>query len=299
MKYNISKDFNRCKIMRMPFFSLILYISRIPQDIMFKLTKISKDIKLKKYTLDNKLNVYIFEPKNNKGDIPCLFYFHGGAFGYKAASHHKKLACIYAKEVGIKVVLVDYSLLPRNTYPKALEDVLYTYKWIYKKHKELQIDKNRIAVGGDSAGAVLATYLCNGKEVDKLCAQMLVYPVTDANMETESMKKYDDTPMWNSKNNKRMWSMYLKNTNIIQRKEASPMQASLSNDIPNTYIEVAEFDCLHDEGINYFKRLLDRGVKVELNETYGTVHGYDMVLNSKITKESVSKRIKFLKENMF
>lgn len=295
MKYNINKDFNRCKIMRIPFCSLILYLSRVPQDIMFKLTKIPQDIKSKKYTLDNKLNVYIFEPINNKGNIPCLLYFHGGGFVYKAASHHKKLACIYGKEVGIKVVLV----LPRNTYPKALEDVLYTYKWVYKNYKELKIDKYRIAVGGDSAGAVLATYLCNSKEVDKLCAQMLVYPVIDANMETESMKKYNDTPMWNSKNNKRMWSMYLKNTSTIQRKEASPMQASLSNNTPNTYIEVAEFDCLHDDGINYFKRLSKNGVKVELNETYGTVHGYDIVLNSKITKESVSKRIKFLKENMF
>ena len=265
MKYNINKDFNRCKIMRIPFCSLILYLSRVPQDIMFKLTKIPQDIKSKKYTLDNKLNVYIFEPINNKGNIPCLLYFHGGGFGYKAASHHKKLACIYAKKVGIKVVLVDYRLLPRNTYPKALEDAIYTYKWIYKKHKELQIDKDRIAVGGDSAGAVLATYLCNSKEVDKLCAQMLVYPVIDANMETESMKKYNDTPMWNSKNNKRMWSMYLKNTSTIQRKEASPMQASLSNNTPNTYIEVAEFDCLHDDGINYFKRLSKNGVKVELN----------------------------------
>ena len=299
MKYNINKDFNRCKIMRIPFCSLILYLSRVPQDIMFKLTKIPQDIKSKKYTSDNKFNVYIFEPINNKGNIPCLLYFHGGGFVYKAASHHKKLACIYGKEVGIKVVLVDYSLLPRNTYPKALEDMLYTYKWVYKNYKELKIDKDRIAVGGDSAGAVLATYLCNSKEVDKLCAQMLVYPVIDANMETESMKKYNDTPMWNSKNNKRMWSMYLKNTSTIQRKEASPMQASLSNNTPNTYIEVAEFDCLHDDGINYFKRLSKNGVKVELNETYGTVHGYDIVLNSKITKESVSKRIKFLKENMF
>ena len=76
MKYNINKDFNRCKIMRIPFCSLILYLSRVPQDIMFKLTKIPQDIKSKKYTLDNKLNVYQVPFQLQQLILPFLLQIH-------------------------------------------------------------------------------------------------------------------------------------------------------------------------------------------------------------------------------
>ena len=296
MKYNISKDFNKCKIIKIPFCKTILYMSRIPQELMLKLTSVPKDIEVKKYKLANNLKVEIFSPKMKK-DLPCLLCFHGGGFGFKAAPYHKKLACIYAKKANVNVVFPDYRLVPEYSYPYIKEDAINTYKWIYKNYKELGINKSKIIVGGDSAGAVLATYVC-GLENIKLSAQMLIYPVTDMKMESETMKKFTDTPMWNSKNNKIMWKLYLKNVNDKEKVEASPMQARLSKNIPNTYIEVAEYDCLHDDGINYFKRLSNNEIKVELNKTYGTIHGYDMILDSKITKANIEKRIKFLKENI-
>lgn len=294
MRYNIDKSFSKLKIIRIPFCKPILYMSRIPQEILLKLTSIPKDIEVKKYKIKNNLKVEIFSPKDKK-DLPCLLYFHGGGFGFKAAPYHKKLACIYAKKANINVVVPDYKLTPKYPYPYAKEDAINTYNWILENYKSLSINKEKITVGGDSAGAVLASYVSNLEDSDIL-AQMLIYPVTDVKMETSSMKKFIDTPMWNSKNNKKMWEFYLKGANKKQRLEVSPMQAKLPKNIPNTYIEVAEYDPLHDDGIEYYNRLLNNGAKVELNETSGTVHGYDMILNSKITKENIEKRINFLKE---
>ncbi len=296
MKYNIDKSFNKLKIVKIPFGKLILYMSRIPQDIMLKLVSVPKDIEVRKYKIENNLKVQIFSPKGKK-DLPCLLYFHGGGFGFKAAPYHKKLACIYAKKANINVVLPDYRLTPKYPYPYAKEDAINTYNWICENYKSLNINKEKIAVGGDSAGAVLATYICD-LENSNICCQMLIYPVTDVKMKSAFMEKFTDTPMWNSKNNGKMWELYLKGTDEKQKIEASPMQASLPKRIPNTYIEVAEYDPLHDDGIMYYNRLSNNGVKVELNETSGTVHGYDMILNSKITKNSIERRIKFLKENM-
>ena len=296
MKYNIDKSFNKLRIVKIPFCRPILYMSRLPQDIMFKLTRIPKDIEVKTYKLKNNLKVEIFSPSGKK-DLPCLLYFHGGGFGFKAAPYHKKLACIYAKKDNINVILPDYRLTPKYSYPYAKEDAINTYNWICKNCKELGINKEKVAVGGDSAGAVLATYICN-LENSNICCQMLIYPVTDAKMESASMEKFTNTPMWNSKNNIKMWEFYLKNVNEKQKEEASPMQAKMSQNIPNTYIEVAEFDPLHDDGIMYYNRLANNGIKVELNKTSGTVHGYDMILNSKITKQNIEKRVQFLKENM-
>lgn len=296
MKYNIDKSFNKLRIVKIPFCKPILYMSRLPQDIMLKLTKIPKDIEVKKYKIKNNLKVEIYSPKDKK-DLPCLLYLHGGGFGFKAAPYHKKLACIYAKNVNIKVVLPDYRLTPKYPYPYAKEDAINTYNWICENYKSLNINKEKIAVGGDSAGAVLATYICD-LENSNTCCQMLIYPVTDARMKSASMEKFTDTPMWNSKNNRKMWELYLKNADEKQKIDASPMQAKLPKKISNTYIEVAEYDPLHDDGIMYYNRLANNGVKVELNKTSGTVHGYDMILDSKITRENIEKRIKFLKENI-
>ena len=73
--------------------------------------------------------------------------------------------------------------------------------------------------------------------------------------------------------------MYLKNTPQNQWSNASPMQMSLPLEIPDTYIEAAEFDCLRDDSVSYASRLQNAGGKVTFIQTYGTVHGYDIVQN--------------------
>lgn len=73
------------------------------------------------------------------------------------------------------------------------------------------------------------------------------------------------------------------------------MHSSLPEEFPYTYIETAEYDCLHDEGIIYGKRLREAGADVEINETIGTIHGYDSAINTQIAVSNVKKRILFLK----
>ena len=90
---------------------------------------------------------------------------------------------------------------------------------------------------------------------------MLVYPLTDADMGTQSMRKYTDTPFWDSTYMSLMWDIYFgdQNKGAFEdktgcalkddlKKEALPMHNALPSSIPDTYIETAEFDCLHDEG---------------------------------------------------
>lgn len=74
------------------------------------------------------------------------------------------------------------------------------------------------------------------------------------------------------------------------------MHNQLPQIIPDTYIETAEIDCLHDEGIIYGKKLREAGVNVEINETKGTIHGYDVAINTQIATSNIEKRIRFLKK---
>ena len=81
------------------------------------------------------------------------------------------------------------------------------------------------------------------------------------------------------------------------KKESLPMYSSLPASIPDTYIETAEYDCLHDEGILYGHRLQKAGANVEYNDTKRTFHGYDMALDAQIVKEAVKRRLSFLRRH--
>lgn len=151
------------------------------------------------------------------------------------------------------MVFVDYRWAPRHAFPVGVEDCYAAFQWVYQKAEEIGIDPDKIAMGGDSAGGALAAAVClmaRDRKASKICFQMLIYPVTDARQVTESVKEFIDTPLWNGKQNQKMWKLYLGQGVHPNKAYASPMEAASFNNLPDAYIEVAEFDCLRDEGIH-------------------------------------------------
>lgn len=220
-----------------------------------------------------------------------ILYIHGGGFVFKGYSSHYHLCSIFADKCHCKVIYIDYRLAPKYKYPIPLNDCFSAYKWIIENADYLKIDINKIIVAGDSAGGCLAVDVSLKtiqENIIKPYYQMLIYPVLDKRMMTLSMNKYTDTPMWNAKLNKKMWTYYLGNREYI-----SPNERHDLSEIPSTYIEVAEFDCLHDEGIEFANKLLNSGVDVSLYETEKTMHGYD-IQKCDITNTAIRKRIEIL-----
>lgn len=157
--------------------------------IMYKFTKIPAGISNKHILIQGHNNlpykVDIYEPENTNENLPCLIYIHGGGFSYKAAPYHKQLACTYALKAHCRVYFPDYHLTPKYPYPAAYEDVLALYKHVMNK-------TDKIGVAGDSAGGTIAAMICNNYQKENIkqpCLQMLLYPVTDIDMQTDSMKK--------------------------------------------------------------------------------------------------------------
>lgn len=303
MKYNNINSELKPFARNVPYNKFIIKFANIFQSVSFYMTRVPKGIINKHITIKGykglKMRVEVFEPSNVNEKLPCLIYIHGGAFSYKASRYHKQLACMYAIKARCRVYFPDYHLTPRYPYPAAYADVLALYKYIMGNAEEFGIDNEKIGVAGDSAGALIAALICNRYDYEVLtkpCVQMLIYPVIDINMQTDSMEKFSDTPLWNSKNNKRMWTYFCRDLDIKDRYEASLMHSCLPQMMPDTYIETAEYDCLHDEGIIYGKRLQDAGVRVEINETAGTFHGYDSAINTNIAMRHIAKRILFLKK---
>jgi len=239
----------------------------------------------------------LIAPRGLDQEAPCLVYYHGGGFLFPAAGYHYKLAAEYAWSSRCRVLFVQYRLTPDHPFPIPAEDCYSAFCWAQEHADLLGIDRTQIGVGGDSAGGALAAAVClmardRGRALPLF--QMLIYPATDRRMCSQSNRRFTDTPMWNSKLSEKMWPIYLTDPSTPMLAYASPMEATDHSSLPPAYIETAEFDCLHDEGLDYARALEQAGVSVEVRETQGTVHGYDIVLNAPTTRASVAARNAFL-----
>ena len=304
LKYSINKELLEITKQKAPSNIKLYPLISFAMKYMFK-CKTDDDVDVLQYEIagyrDAKIKTYVIEPKGCKEILPCIVYFHGGGFILRASAAHYKIAKWYAQKVKCKIVYVDYRLAPKHPFPILVEDCYSAYQWTILNADKLGIDKNKIGIGGDSAGGNLAasvTIMLKDRKQKLPVGAMLIYPVMDRRMKTESMKRYIDTPVWNAKLSKMMWKAYLKDTNA-DVKYASPMEAESLSFFPRTYIEVAEYDCLHDEGIDFSDRLQQEGVKVELHEEKGTCHGFEMALKSTILKNAMERRVNWLKEILY
>lgn len=126
-------------------------------------------------------------------------------------------------------------------------------------------------------------------------AQMLLYPFVDRRMNTDSCRRYTDTPMCNNRDMRKYIKMYVKNLNTEQIPYLSPLEAPSLSDMPPAYVEVAQYDCLHDEGVNYANALKESSVPVELHEIESAMHGYDIAQDSELMNEIMEMRLRFLR----
>ena len=303
MKYKISKEFFPFSHFTPPISEKFLAMA-VPHMKTPKYIYKDKELDVSRHEVasydEKNIECFLMSPKSLPKNAPCLIYVHGGGFVLPAAGYHYKNAMRYAKEAACKVLFVNYRLAPENPHPVFFEDCFAAACWVYENADALGIDVSRIGIGGDSAGSTLAVGVCmmakDRNRTVKFIFQMLPYPYLDARNTSESCKKFTDTPMWNSSLSNRISPMTKADRSRPDFVYYSPVEAESFEGLPEAYIETAEFDCLHDDGILYAEKLRSAGIHVTLNETKGTMHGFDIVQNAKTTKAALEARIEFMKK---
>lgn len=302
MKYKISKEFFPFSHFTPPiserFLAMAVPHMKIPKSI-FK----DRGVDVSRHKVvsydGEEIECLLMSPKALGKNAPCLIYLHGGGFVLAAAGYHYKNAMRYAGEVGCKVVFVQYRLAPEHPHPVFFEDCYAAMCWTYDGADILGIDRARIGIGGDSAGATLAVGVCmmarERAHPVKFSFQMLSYPYLDARNESASCRKFTDTPMWNSSLSSRIAPMTRADRSRPDFVYYSPVEAQSFEGLPPAYIETAEFDCLHDDGILYAEKLRGAGIEAVVNETRGTMHGFDIVQRAKTTQKALAERIVYMK----
>ncbi|PGV52311.1 esterase [Bacillus sp. AFS037270] len=206
-----------------------------------------------------------------------MVYYHGGGWVIGNLDTVEVPCRMLANRSSCVVVSVDYRLAPEHKFPAAADDSYAAAKWVVENAAFIQVDPNRIAVGGDSAGgnlaAVVAKMARDKKEI-RLAYQMLIYPVTNHSYATESYTENADGYLLTKDSMIWFWNHYLRNEEDGKNPYASPLQANDLSGLPPALVLTGEFDPLRDEGEAYAERLREAGVQVEETRYDGMIHGY-------------------------
>lgn len=209
----------------------------------------------------------------NGGTQPCLIYMHGGGWMQGSPETHGDITSRIASWCKQTVVSVDYALAPERPFPAAVDQVEAVVRWVHSHSEQLEIDPDKISVGGDSAGANIAAVTALDVRGDvPLIAQILVYPACDFDQTRPSYIENPDGPI--IKPDGKVEKLYCQNPGEIDSPRAAPLLADDHKGLPPAYIAVAEHDPLRDSGIAYADALSAAGVPVDLDKGTGLIHGY-------------------------
>jgi acetyl esterase len=197
--------------------------------------------------------------------LPCLLYLHGGGWVLGNLLSHEGVCCRLANEAGCWTVAVDYRLAPEHPFPAALDNSATALAWIAANAAEIGIDRERIAVGGDSAGGNLAAVLAlMGRDgaVHRTMYQILLYPALDLDIGEHSYPATTDGMTITGATMRYFVDLYLPRVSDRAGWRASPAKVASLKGSPPAFILSCGHDPLADEGRRYAERLEREGIAV-------------------------------------
>ena len=224
-----------------------------------------------------KLRKYSNNSSNVSGNNPLIIYFHGGGFVMGDLESHDLVCRHLCRETDATIIAVDYKLAPEHKFPASITDAKDAIAEIIKDADNLQIDKDKIILCGDSAGGALAavgTIMSRDKILPKIHGQILVYPWVDLTMCRKSMDIDIEGMILNKNTIKYFADHYLNSYEEQVDWRASPILTPDLSNLPPTYIFGAGLDPLVDEGDAYKKRLLSFGNEVHYRLFPGQMHAF-------------------------
>jgi acetyl esterase len=228
------------------------------------------------------ITLNIVRPCGVKGTLPVFIFIHGGGWVLGDYATHKRMVRDIVVLSGFAAVFVNYTRTPDAQYPQAINEIYAATKWVAEHGEEIGVDGKNLAVVGNSVGGNMTTVTAlKAKEKGRphIKLQILMWPIVDADFETESYQQFGEKRFLTTSLMKWMYDLYT--TDPEKRKEiyASPLKATVEQltGLPPALIQVAESDILRDEGEAYGRKLDEAGVKVTTVRYNGMIHDFGLL----------------------
>ena len=217
-------------------------------------------------TIAARRSARLYTPPDIACPLPVLLYMHGGGWVVGSIATHDPFCRLLCEAAGIQILAIDFRLAPEYPFPASLNDTLAAWHWLVDNAEQIDGDQQRLAVGGDSAGANLASVTANrvsaAGDAVRPAAQLLLFPVTDhpsaghaSYTECGTGCGLDASVMcW-------FWDQYVSGVSAADV-NVSPLRLEKVPSLAPTLVATAEHDPLRDEGIAYAEKLRAAGVDV-------------------------------------
>lgn len=231
------------------------------------------------------VDLYVFRPNNAKtAKLPVIYFIHGGGYLIGNARISNATLRELANLNKVAVVSVEHRLATEAPFPADINDVYYGLSYVLNNAEHFNIDPDNAIIMGESSGGGLAARL--GLKVRdegefKLKGQVLIYPMLD--YRTGSKKsRYNSLNtgefFWTPEYNHLGWTT-LKGERKISSENMPYYSASTAKNLanlPRTYIMVGDLDLFVNESIDYANRLIQAGVKTDLQVISGVYHAFEL-----------------------
>src|SRR5262245_9736526 len=224
----------------------------------------------------------IVRPQGVTTKLPVFMFIHGGGWVLGDYPTPRRLVRDLVVESGYCAVFVNYTRTPDAVFPRQIDEIYAATKWVAEHGDEINVDSKRLAVVGNSVGGNMTAVTAikakeNGGPEIKL--QIMMWPIVDANFETESYHQFGRDRFLSAPLMKWMYDMYIADPGKRKDIHASPLRASIEElkGLPPALIQVAENDILRDEGEAYGRKLDEAGVEVSTVRYDGMIHDFGLL----------------------
>ncbi len=228
------------------------------------------------------ITLNIVRPEGVKGTLPVFIFIHGGGWVLGDYPTHKRMVRDLVVLSGFAGVFVNYTPTPDAQYPQAINEIYAATKWVAEHGEEIGVDGKNLAVVGNSVGGnmtAVTTLMAKAKGGPHIKLQIMMWPIVDADFETDSYHQFGDKRFLTVPTMKWMYDMYIADPEKRQDIYASPLRATVEQlkGLPPALVVVAESDVLHDEGTAYGRKLNEAGVDVTLVQYDGMIHDFGLL----------------------
>jgi acetyl esterase len=243
------------------------------------------------------VRVTVVRPAGVSGKLPAIVYVHGGGWVLGDYGTHARLVRQLAHGARATVVFVDYTPAPEARYPVAIEQVYTAAKWVAEHGDAIDVDGSRLAIAGDSVGGNMAaavTLLAKRRGGPRFAQQALFYPVTDANFDTATYRRFASGCWLTRASMEWFWGNYAPNAAARREVTASPLRATVDQlrGLPKALVLTDQADVLRAEGEAYALKLRAAGVPVTAVRYNGIVHDFmmlDALRDARATKAAIKR----------
>lgn len=242
---------------------------------------------------DGAITGYLFEKVRDKainGQNSLIILFHDGGWMLGNMRKCSAVCSNICNSTGATVLAVDYRLAPQFKFPTPLEDCYEAFLWAAQGARYWKVDPDKIYVMGNCAGGNLAagvSRLARDRKGPKIAGQILISPVTDGRMRTDSYEKFKDCPTLTQKTMAHYIQNYSREPKDILDPMFSPLLAKDLSRLPETLILCADYDPLLDDSVLYAEALQEADTPAKCLVCKDTIHSFIDFPDLEVWKDSM------------